>query len=149
MREDGEVASPGWDRKQMSRICGELERRFGLSVVAGRVTGGMPSISRAETARVRDGLRPEPERLTLARHVRAAALVAELTAGGALVRARRASGSRAVTGYAVALPPPEGKAPAWFGGGHLAPDLTLPRLRERWLTTLPGLDVAVCKDPWD
>jgi hypothetical protein len=28
-------------------------------------------------------------------------------------------------------------APVWFGGGKLAPDLTLPKLRQRWLSTGP------------
>lgn len=38
-----------------------------------------------------------------------------------------------VTGYAVALPDRYGTgAPVWFGGGKLAPDLTLPRLQHRW-----------------
>jgi hypothetical protein len=39
-----------------------------------------------------------------------------------------------VTGYAVALPDRygTGAAPVYFGGGKLAPDLTLPRLQRRW-----------------
>jgi hypothetical protein len=40
----------------------------------------------------------------------------------------------AATGYAVCLPPDKagtGK-PVWFSGGKLAPDLTLPKLRQRW-----------------
>jgi hypothetical protein len=42
-----------------------------------------------------------------------------------------------ITGYAVALRPVgrdlnEDRQPVWFGGGKLAPDLTLPRLRQRW-----------------
>ena len=39
-----------------------------------------------------------------------------------------------VTGYAVALPgdAAEDGGPVWFGGGKLAADLTLPKLRRRW-----------------
>jgi len=42
-----------------------------------------------------------------------------------------------VTGYAVALrgnaaDTGEGFDPVWFGGGKLAPDLTLPQLKARW-----------------
>lgn len=41
-----------------------------------------------------------------------------------------------VTGYAVALRSVGSDAghrqPVWFGGGKLAPDLTFPRLRQRW-----------------
>jgi hypothetical protein len=42
-----------------------------------------------------------------------------------------------VTGYAVALAGDSARSgePVWFGGGRLAPDLTLPKLRRRW----PGL----------
>ena len=43
-----------------------------------------------------------------------------------------------VTGYAVALPGDTAKdgGPVWYGGGKLAADLTLPKLRRRW--TGPG-----------
>ncbi len=39
-----------------------------------------------------------------------------------------------VTGYAIALPADATRAggPVWYGGGKLAPDLTLPKLRHRW-----------------
>jgi hypothetical protein len=39
-----------------------------------------------------------------------------------------------VTGYAVALPGDTAQdgGPVWFGGGKLAADLTLPKLRRRW-----------------
>ena len=39
-----------------------------------------------------------------------------------------------LTGYAVALPGDTTKAgePVWYGGGKLAADLTLPKLRHRW-----------------
>jgi len=39
-----------------------------------------------------------------------------------------------ITGYAVALPTDTTNAggPVWYGGGKLAPDLTLPKLRHRW-----------------
>ncbi len=38
-----------------------------------------------------------------------------------------------ITGYAVALPGQSAQGqPIWFGGGKLAPDLTLPQLQRRW-----------------
>jgi hypothetical protein len=52
-----------------------------------------------------------------------------------LVRQRfSARDSGQVTGYAVALPgdTTANGLPVWFGGGKLAADLTLPRLRRRW-----------------
>jgi hypothetical protein len=58
-----------------------------------------------------------------------------LADAGILVRRRfstRTPGE--ITGYAVALPGDTTRAgtPVWFGGGKLAPDLTLPKLRCRW-----------------
>ena len=53
-----------------------------------------------------------------------------------------------LTGYAVALPGDLTAAgePVWYGGGKLAADLTLPKLRRRWHQ--PGSDdrftAAVC-----
>ncbi|WP_344247332.1 relaxase/mobilization nuclease domain-containing protein [Actinocorallia libanotica] len=152
VREDGTFADPGRDKKAMARICGELERRFGLSVVEGRASRGMPTISRAELARVDSGQRDEPDRLTLARHVRAAEasarneveFVSELLAAGLLVQPRYGPGKATVTGYSVALPAPEGGKPVWFGGGKLAPDLTLPSLRTSW----PATDPRHAADAW-
>lgn len=142
VREDGTVATPaghGRDRKAMSRVCAELEKRFGLKVVEGRAGRGMPGHSRAEVERARRERRPEPERVTLARQVRAAAVLAadpeeffaRLRTWGVLVRPRYAPGTTTPTGYAVAAKPKAGASPVWFGGGRLAADLTLPRLADR------------------
>ena len=55
---------------------------------------------------------------------------------GVLVRARYAEGTQdVITGYAVAAKPEPGQRPIWYGGGHLARDLTLPRLRAEWPDT--------------
>jgi hypothetical protein len=54
---------------------------------------------------------------------------------GALIRERHSTTEPGrITGYAVALAGHRAKSgqPVWFGGGKLAPDLTLPRLRRRW-----------------
>ncbi|MEU3457209.1 relaxase [Micromonospora sp. NPDC006766] len=60
---------------------------------------------------------------------------ARLRETGVLVRVRHSSTDpRQITGYAVALPgghTADGQ-PVYFGGGRLAPDLTLPKLRLRW-----------------
>lgn len=80
------------------------------------------------------------DRDVLRRRVRAAAgacsdlpgFLERLRADGVLVRERysqRTPGE--VTGYAVALRT-DGREPLWFGGGKLAPDLTLPKLQARW-----------------
>ncbi len=61
-----------------------------------------------------------------------------------------------VTGYAVALPGDTTKngGPIWYGGGKLAPDLTWPKLRQRWTahraTPSPGrLTAAERNAVWD
>ena len=66
-----------------------------------------------------------------------------LEAAGVLVRPRLSERTPgAVTGYAVSLP---GHVDAegfqfWYGGGRLAADLTLPRLRRMWAGERPGTD---------
>ncbi|MBQ1041437.1 relaxase [Micromonospora sp. C72] len=60
---------------------------------------------------------------------------AGLREAGVLVRLRRSStDAKMITGYAVALPGARTASgqPVYFGGGRLAPDLTLPKLRLRW-----------------
>lgn len=55
---------------------------------------------------------------------------------GLLIRPRFARGTQdVVVGYRVAARPRFGERPVWFGGGHLARDLALPRLREAWPDT--------------
>lgn len=61
-----------------------------------------------------------------------------LSVDGVLVRPRYSTTNPGeVTGYAVALRPvgrdaADNRQPVWYGGGKLAPDLTFPRLRQRW-----------------
>ena len=101
-----------------------------------------------------DGTRPqtwngyyrEAPRITLRRAVSTAPagavseqyFFARLDRAGVLVRQRFSSRHPGeVTGYAVALPHDTSRAGAavWFGGGKLAADLTLPKLRRRWNAT--------------
>lgn len=100
----------------------------------------------------RDGLiaaqrRDDQPRWALARTVRACATAAgdeaefvrRMRRQGVLVRARYAEGTKdVITGYSVAAKPEPGQRPIWYGGGHLARDLTLPRLREEWPDTAEG-----------
>jgi hypothetical protein len=84
----------------------------------------------------------EPPRVTLRRQVATAAgaaaseqeFFARLSRSGVLVRTRSSTRDPGqLTGYAVALPgdTTRGGSPVWYGGGKLAPDLTLPKLRRR------------------
>ena len=100
----------------------------------------------------RDGLiaaqrRDDQPRWALARTVRACAtasadeaeFVRRMRRQGVLVRARYAEGTQdVITGYSVAERPEPGQRPIWYGGGHLARDLTLPRLRAEWPDTAEG-----------
>ena len=99
----------------------------------------------------------------LERTVRAAAaasvdegeFVRRVRQAGVLIRPRYAAGrDDVVAGYSVALRPSRGERVVWHGGGRLARDLTLPRLREEWPDTVDGATAAVAewqataKNPW-
>lgn len=59
--------------------------------------------------------------------------VRRLRRTGVLVRPRFAAGTDdVVAGYSVAEKPVPGERPIWYGGGYVARDLTLPRLRTHW-----------------
>lgn len=102
----------------------------------------LPKVDR--DARVAAEARADQPRWNLARQVRACAaasqdeaeFVRRMRRHGLLVRARFAEGrDDVVTGYSVAARPVAGERPIWYGGGHLAHDLTLPRLRAEWPDT--------------
>jgi hypothetical protein len=152
VREDGTKASIWKDRVTMSRLAAQFEREYGLAAVGGRAGAGLEGNARAELQRAEkeakaDPRRAEPVRERLAREVRAAAtasaseaeFVRRLREGEVLVRPRYAKGGRGeVVGYSVALRPVKGadkRKVIWYGGGRLAPDLTLPRLRAAWEAT--------------
>jgi MobA/VirD2-like, nuclease domain len=151
IREDGTKASTWNDYRKAGKACEEIEARFGLEHVPGRITHrSVPEPSRADREISAACDDPEPLRVRLERTVRACAaaaaseakFVALARANGLLIRPRYATGTDrpAVTGYAVAIR--NGRqarsrktgiiGPIWFGGGKLASDLTLPALRRRW-----------------
>ena len=142
VREDGRVARTANDFRQLSRLCADMEARYGLSAVEGRAKKmAMPGLTRAEVEKARRTGRGETERAELARVVRAAATVAGSEAefvrllrdAGLAARPRydRVGGHRLV-GYAVAEEPSDGGVAVFFGGGKLARDLSLPALRDCW-----------------
>jgi hypothetical protein len=112
-----------------------------------RTAGHRPT--RAESEKARRYGRPEAPRVTLRRIVSTAAAGAaseeefftRLREAGVLVRTRLSTRDPGqVTGYAVALDGDTARTggPVWFGGGKLAADLTLPKLRCRWGTGRAG-----------
>ena len=146
------AAAGAWPtRRRVREACLAAEERYGLESTAPADRTAPRRPSRAETGKAaRRGL-DEPPRVTLRRHVTTAAagagseqeFFALLDAAGVLVRQRfSAKNPGQVTGYAVALPGDTAKdgGPVWYGGGKLAPDLTWPKLRQRWAGpgTAPG-----------
>jgi hypothetical protein len=141
-RQDGTLPRIHNDFLRARTACQSIEQQFGLTTTApaDRTAAVRPTRAEAEQARRRAG--KEPRMVTLRRLVQEAAAAAvgeqdffaRLRDAGALIRERRSTTDHdQVTGYAVALPSQERAGdPVWFGGGKLAPDLTLPRLRRRW-----------------
>lgn len=96
--------------------------------------------------------RARPPRVRLRRLVEAAAAATQteaeffgnLAARGVVVRFRESPTQPGqVIGYAIGLRSDttgEKDGPVWFGGGKLAPDLSLPRLRARWAGGPPRSD---------
>jgi hypothetical protein len=127
---------------EQRRRAGE-ERRTWSSLPAGE-----------RDALVRDATSADQPRWELARKVRACAtasadeaeFVRRMRQHGVLVRPRFADGrTDVVTGYSVAARPVAGERPIWYGGGHLAKDLTLPRLRAEWPDTPHGAEAAAAE----
>lgn len=161
VREDGTKVNLYRDWKRASVAAARIEREHGLAVIESRQSKtGERGYHRAENARaVRNG-KTELDRDLLARRVRACAtsskseaeFVRRLRGQGLIVRPRFASGrDDVVVGYKVAVRPDrdaigaDGK-PIFYGGGHLAKDLTLPRLRKEWEDTPTASSEAV--DEW-
>jgi hypothetical protein len=142
-RQDGGKPRLSNERYRVREACRAAEERYGLRRTApgDRTAARRPSRAEKEKTR-RCGWRETP-RVTLKRAVSTAAagasseqeFFARLDAAAVLVRKRRSTRNPAeVTGYAVALPGDANRngGPVWFGGGKLAADLTLSKLRRRW-----------------
>jgi hypothetical protein len=154
VRQDRRTAWAWKDKLHAQQACRDLEERYGLYRVGPPGTGSLrwPSPTELNKAarlgqRDRRG-RPESPRDRLRREVRAVAATAtddadffaRLRHAGVQVRLRHSTRNPdQVTGYAVALPGHTTATgdPIWYGGGRLAPDLTLPRLRARWADAPP------------
>jgi hypothetical protein len=152
-RQDGRRPRLDNDRYRSREASQFVERKYGLVATAANGRTAAPATTRAENRKYRatssrragEG-RPAPsapDREVLRRQVRTAAagagsqgeFFARLRADGLLVRERMSERHPGeVTGYVVALPDRYGTGapPVYFGGGKLAPDLTLPRLQRRW-----------------
>lgn len=164
VREDGTKATTHNDFKKAQEVCRDLERDYGLEQLESRGQGiGERGVKPAERERATRTNSVEVDSHRMERTVRAAAtasvdegeFVRRLRRGGVLVRPRFAAGrDDVVAGYSVAVRPPAGEQPIWYGGGRLARDLTLPRLREGWPDSPTSAQGAVdewratAKNPW-
>ncbi|MEH0589802.1 mobilization protein [Streptomyces sp. B21-106] len=155
-REDDRQPDTSWSKLRMQEAARGFEVEFGLRRLthADGTARRWSKTGEAEKA-ARRGL-SEPVRETLQRAVREAAAAAvsdadffeRLAAAGLRVKQRVAPDGN-VTGYSVALPGDRdgGQKPVWFSGTRLAPDLSLPRVRERWSGT-PMNPAAAPADVW-
>ncbi len=129
--------------RSLRAACRDTEEWFGLRPTAPADHTAARRPARAETEQAIRRGQAEPARVRLRREVSGAAAGARteeefftrLAQACVLVR-RRSSAHHPgqVTGYAVGLPgyTATDVRPVWFGGGKLAADLTLPKLRARW-----------------
>jgi hypothetical protein len=151
-RQDGRRVFPRNDHYRAREASLTVEARYDLirTSPAGRTSSRPPS--RAETRKHQatvDARRaagrpapPAPDRLLLRQLVRAAAagsrswedFTERLRVQGVMLRPRMSERDpEQMTGYAVAVPGQSDQGQTiWFGGGKLAPDLTLPQLQRRW-----------------
>jgi hypothetical protein len=143
-RQDGGKPGLSWERYKVRAACLAAEQRYGLRSTAPADRTAAPRPTRAENEKAaRRGLDEAP-RITLRCQVTTTAAAAagseqefftRLGQAGILVRKRfSVKNPGQVTGYSVAFPGDTAKdgGPIWFAGGKLAPDLTWPKLRQRW-----------------
>ena len=142
-RQDGGRPRVWNDFYRVREACQDAERRFALCPTApgDRTAARRPTRAESEQAARRGW--DETPRARLRREVSVAAAGARteqefftrLDRIGVAVRKRLSTiNPGEVTGYAVGLPQHTTKdgGIVWYGGGKLAADLTLPKLRHRW-----------------
>ncbi|AZK98631.1 MULTISPECIES: mobilization protein [Streptomyces] len=139
-RQDGRSPRHHQDAIRAQAECRRIEADFGLQRLnSGDQTAAQRPTS-AERSKAERAGRAEPSRETLREVVRQALagaadegeFFARLTAAGLRVE-KRIAPSGDTLGYKVALPADRNRAgePVWFSGSKLAPDLSLPKIRQR------------------
>jgi len=147
-RQDGRRVFPRNDFFRAGEASREVEAKYGLTLTAASDRTAAKRPSYAETQKAARRGQAEPVRDTLRRSVRTAAAGAaglaefleRLRDDGLLVRERMSERTPGeITGYAVAMPEAvdPGGQPIFYGGGRLAADLTLPKIRRRWDPAAP------------
>ncbi|MFI0711291.1 relaxase/mobilization nuclease domain-containing protein [Streptomyces inhibens] len=146
VREDGYKPDLHFDAKRVQAEARKLEAELGLRRLNkgdGTAAKRPTSAERHKAQRQgRERTAREELRETVRRAVAGAADEAEffdrLAAAGLLIR-KRVAPSGDLLGYKVALPDDHNKddEPVFYPGARLAPDLSLPRIRERWCADHP------------
>ncbi|MEU8687701.1 relaxase/mobilization nuclease domain-containing protein [Streptomyces sp. NPDC048665] len=150
-REDGRSPRRHEDGIRAQVECRRIEKEWGLQILnEGDRTAAQRPTS-AERAKAERTGRGEPPRETLREHVRQALAGAaneeeffrRLTEAGLRLEKRLAP-SGDILGYKVALPGDRNRdgEPIWFPGSRLAPDLSLPKIRQRLAAGSPGGEPA-------
>jgi hypothetical protein len=155
VRQDGRRVFPHHDFYRAREASLEVERRYGLTRTSAVDRTGNPETTRGEQRKHQSSVRAAaqsglpapvgPDREVLRARVRAALAGSDgwekftdrLRLSGVQVRERYSTVNPGeLTGYAVALLPSSARdweqGTTWFGGGKLAPDLSLPQLLARW-----------------
>jgi hypothetical protein len=143
VRQDRRTVWPRHDYALSQAACRDIEQRYGLYRVGRPGQGSRSWPKAAETNKATRKGRAVAPREQLRRTVREVATLAvdeqdffrRLTGAGIQVRLRPSSRDpNQITGYAVAVPEDVTTAgqPIYYGGGKLAADISLPRLRQRW-----------------
>jgi hypothetical protein len=137
-RQDGAAARIPNDYRRVRETCLAAETRYGLTVTAPADRTAARHTTRAEVERAARTGHGLPARDWLREQVQHAAAGAResgefldrLRVAGVLVRERH-DPDGGLSGYAVGRTEP-GKDTAFYGGGKLAADLSLPKLQARW-----------------
>ncbi|MFE2152556.1 mobilization protein [Streptomyces lavendulae] len=140
VREDGRRPRRHQDGIRAQAECRRIEGEFGLQVLNPGDRSAAQRPTSAERSKAERTGRSEPSRETLRASVRQALagtaneeeFFRRLREAGLRVE-RRLAPSGDTLGYKVALPGDRNRdgEPIWFSGSKLAPDLSLPKLRQR------------------
>ncbi|WP_435220728.1 relaxase/mobilization nuclease domain-containing protein [Streptomyces sp. Tue6028] len=152
VREDGRRPRRHEDGIRAQAECRKIEKEFGLQILNGGDRTAAQRPTSAERSKAERSGRTETPRETLresVRHALAGAASEEeffhrLAEAGLRVEQRIAP-SGDTLGYKVALPGDRNRdgEPVWFSGSKLAPDLSLPRIRQRLDAGRPADDAPV------
>lgn len=140
--EDESKARTHNDFKRAQKICGDLEKEYGLAITEGREASQVLAAEKPGDRRRADREQaPWVEKIELRRRLRAALagskteanFVSRVYDAGVIIRPRFAEGrTNEVTGYSVALPAPSSsdRSPIFYAPSKLDKSLSLPKVRE-------------------